>query len=129
MRGGMTVKEAAIRSGSCTQYVIAAEVLLRAVRQGWANQTWINQVKRGEVPLLKAAEIVGAQVRLVDAYRTAEKSHPMVLRVFFAITGCTRDLATHILGSTPEQCVKAAEKVGVNKIWDSMINPLLQPAE
>jgi hypothetical protein len=55
--------------GSTPQYIAAAATLLEA-----EVPNLINQVVRGHIALLEAAETVRRRVRLVKAYREADRS-------------------------------------------------------
>jgi hypothetical protein len=68
---------AALYCGSCRAYVRAATVLLRA-----ENLVMVEQVSRGQMPLLAAARQLKQIANLVNAYRTAGAAD----RVAFAKT-------------------------------------------
>jgi hypothetical protein len=126
--GKYTLEEAAVRSGSSIAYLRAALTLTEAIRLGWANDVWMNQALRGEIGVQEAVKVVEPMVRLLKAFKEAT---PMARRVFCQITGYSNsnDLAQHLVDSTPAERTKAAAALGVDQVWDSMVNPLLRATE
>jgi len=122
-KAGLSLEEAAIRSGSCIAYVRAAVTLREADGQGWGNEAWINQVIRGEIPILQAAKLIEPQVQLIRAYKRAT---PTALRVFYRVTRCTSDLTTLLIDATPAERTKAAWVLGTEAVWNDMIEPLMK---
>jgi hypothetical protein len=114
----MTLEGAAIRHGSSVAYVRAAVILLKS-----ENQQLIDQVLRGELLILEAAKLMVQFVKLVAAHRAAT---PANLNDFFTATGCTADLAKHLVGSLPEERTRAARVLGAELTWDQMVAPLVR---
>jgi hypothetical protein len=117
----LTLQQAADRSGSCPAYVSAVLLMREAVRYGWANESWVNQVRRGELGVLQAARLMKPVVELLKAFAQAT---PMAKRVLFQVTGLTNDLTTLMVNSPPAERTKSAWGVGLEVVWSQMIEPL-----
>lgn len=120
-KGGITLQQAADRSGSCIAYVSGGLILDEAVRNGWVLEAWVNQVRRGEIGVQKAAKLLKPAVELLRAFKSAT---PMALRIFYRVTRLTTELNVLIADSSPSQRTKAAEVIGIEAVWSDMIEPL-----
>jgi hypothetical protein len=116
-----TLKGAAVSAGSNVHYCRAALTLLKS-----GDETLISHVCRGNVSILSAAAQVEPQVKLIEAYWKASSEN---LKAFRIATGATADLTTHLIHSSAEQRVVAARSVGIDVVWDTMIAPVITPAE
>lgn len=117
----VTLAQTAAMHGSNVHYIELAIVLLKS-----DNQTLIHHALRGNVSLFDAAARVEQLVKSVEAYR---KLSPENLAAFRVATGATADLGDHILYSTAEEKAAASRKVGVDVIWDTMVDPIITTAE
>jgi hypothetical protein len=120
-KGGITLQQAADRSGSCVAYLSSALILDEAVRNGWVLEAWVSQIRRGEVAVRQGADLLKPAVKLLRAFKNAT---PMALRIFFRVTGYTDDLSVLLANSAPEQRTKAAKAIGMEAVWSDMIEPL-----
>jgi hypothetical protein len=120
--GNLSLQQAADRSGSCVAYLRAALVFHEAINNNWISSTWIGQVRRGEVGVLLAAKALEPVVALLKAFKNA---NPFALKTFYRVTGMAKnDLTTVLLSSTPEQRAKAAWALGLETVWQQMVEPL-----
>jgi hypothetical protein len=113
-----TLVAAAVFAGSNVHYVRAALALLQN-----GDEALIDHVRRGNVSILAAAKQVQPQVKLIEAYK---KATPANREAFYPVA----DLGEHILYSSAEKRAAAGRVVGVDLIWDGLINPVITtPAE
>jgi hypothetical protein len=112
---GLSVVAAAMRCGSCPQYV-AAMLIIRAS----GHPTLRDHVLKGLRPVLRAAKAVENVAKAISAYR---KFSSLERELFRMATGATADLGQHLRNSTSEQLVATAKAVTPEWVFDRMIAP------
>jgi hypothetical protein len=114
---GLSIADAAVRCGSCPQYV-AAMLIIRAS----GHPTLRDRVLKGELPVLETAKAVENVAKAIPAYR---KFSPLERELFRMATGATADLAKHLRNSTSEQLIATTKAMTPEWIFDRMIAPAM----
>jgi hypothetical protein len=96
-------------------------------RSYWQRARLAARLVRGETILTpltikQAAAICGAAYHTVAVELAALKAEDAALP-------SSETLADHFSRATPAERLEAAREIGVGAIWDSMVNPLLEPEE
>jgi hypothetical protein len=118
---GISIVEAARRSGSCPQYV-KAMLVLRASE----NIELIEAVLAGDVPVLEAAKAMKIVAKMVSAVRKASVTD---LEVFSSITGMWHDPVEALIRKTKAERADIGRRLSPEWTWDNLIMPAMVPSE
>ena len=108
------VTEAVERCGTSTNYYSA----VKAVRES-GDFTLYCAVLRGDKPVLASARRVQNAAVAIAAYQKCSLLERELVRL---ATGVTTDLERLLRSSTPEQLVEVSRRIGLDWVWDNMIN-------
>ena len=114
---GMSVTEAIARCNTSPGYYSAMKTLRDCGDHGLHAH-----VLKGDEPVLASAKRVKNAATVIAAYQKCSELEKGLIRL---ATGATADAADMLWHSTPEQLVATTKALGLDFVWDRMIEPAM----
>jgi hypothetical protein len=107
--------------GANKRYVEAMVILVQS-----ENTALLEQVLTGHVPVLQAAESMKNAAAAITALKKCSVFERESIRL---ATGATNDVVTALLNMSPDQRVATSKELGLDWIWDNLIEAAMSASE